>query len=264
MTKEVRDYRGWVKDAFEKKVNVVFDLAKEIVDLHKTHQTYDETENKSQLSSGSASVKSTTSDSKPDDQSNKENEAANTQLPNPIVKASRNLTVNTQHHSYPNDLTHLTVKNVNNYQQAPHQQFSNVRWEHYNPHQSNTHMGIHQKHQHYQAQQNSYNKNQQPQQHPNMYNINQTLSYLNQQYQNQKQNRKKSAGSVKSFDSMSEHSSNNNKLGNKKHKYNENQKMQHQQQRQDNRNGNSYGSKQNLNNNNMQFNSNKYSNKSNK
>ena len=44
MTKEVREYRHWVKDAFEKKVNVVFDLAKEIVDLSqkRSEQLYSE------------------------------------------------------------------------------------------------------------------------------------------------------------------------------------------------------------------------------
>lgn len=43
MTKEVREYRHWVKDAFEKKVNVVFDLAKEIVDLNqKNSDLYNE------------------------------------------------------------------------------------------------------------------------------------------------------------------------------------------------------------------------------
>ena len=37
VTKEVGEYRQWVKTAFEKKVNVVFDLAKEIVDIQKQH-----------------------------------------------------------------------------------------------------------------------------------------------------------------------------------------------------------------------------------
>lgn len=91
--------------------------------------------------------------------------------------------------------------------------------------------------------------------------MNQTLSYLNQQYQqsNHHQTRKKSNGSVKSFESLSNEHSNNKMGGNKKLKYNENQKG-YQQREHGMRSNSSYGSNKNLNSNGMQYNNNKYNN----
>jgi len=70
MTKEVREYRQWVKGAFEKKISLVYDLV--LKQQHNQQLQYaDETSNeKSTKSSGASAEKQQL---KKDDQSNKEN-----------------------------------------------------------------------------------------------------------------------------------------------------------------------------------------------
>jgi hypothetical protein len=70
MTKEVRDYRQWVKGAFQKKISLVYDLV--LKQQHNQQLQYaDETSNeKSTKSSGASAEKQQL---KKDDQSNKEN-----------------------------------------------------------------------------------------------------------------------------------------------------------------------------------------------
>lgn len=117
MTKEVRDYRQWVRSAFEKKINLVYDLV--------LKQQYDESSEKH----STLSKENVIDVKKTDDQSNKENKfdeqtnediklvtnhLAKVQSAKNLAASTQNLNENSQTFS---DFNQLTAKNIS-YQQS--------------------------------------------------------------------------------------------------------------------------------------------------